>query len=177
MPSWKDATQLFPSTCTRGTHVGNIAHYDVCGPINICTPSGARFFVTFKDDFSSFCEIQLLKRKSEVPEAFKKFNAKMKTETGQETKILRSDGGGEFCSKEFEDWLGKAGIAHQVTPPYTAQMNGVAERVNRTVVESARSQIYGKKVPLELWGLAVLCAASVQNRVISSSGKVTPFQL
>ena len=87
----------------------------------------------------------------------KKFNAKMKTETGQETKILRTDGGGEFCSKEFEDWLGKAGIAHQVTPPYTPQLNGVAERVNRTVLESARSQMYGKKVPLELWGLAVLC--------------------
>ncbi len=81
----------------------------------------------------------------------------MKTETGQETKILRTDGGGEFCSKEFEDWLGKAGIAHQVTPPYTPQLNGVAERVNRTVLESARSQMYGKKVPLELWGLAVLC--------------------
>ena len=74
----------------------------------------------------------------------------MKTETGQETKILRIDGGGEFCSKEFEDWLGKAGITHQVTPPYTPQLNGVAERVNRKVVESERSQMYGKKVPLEL---------------------------
>jgi hypothetical protein len=37
--------------------------------------------------------------------------------------------------------------------------------------------MYGKKVPLELWGLAVLCAVYVQNRVISSTGKVTPFQL
>ena len=37
--------------------------------------------------------------------------------------------------------------------------------------------MYGKKVPLELWGLAVLCAAYVQNRVISSTGKVTPFEL
>ena len=98
-----------------------------------------RFFVTFKDDFSSFCEIYLLKRKSEVPEAFMKYNAKMKSETGRETKILRSDGGGEYCSKDFENWLAKAGISHQVTPPYTPQLNGVAERTNRTVIESARS--------------------------------------
>jgi transposase InsO family protein len=173
----KMSRNSFRSTRTRGTHIGDIVHSDVCGPFQICTPSGARFFANFKDDFSNFCEIHLLKHKSEVPEAFKKFNAKMKTETGQETKILRTDGGGEFCSKEFEDWLGKAGIAHQVTPPYTPQLNGVAERVNRTVVESARSQMYGKKVPLELWGLAVLCAVYVQNRVISSTGKVTPFQL
>ena len=76
-----------------------------------------RFFVTFKDDFSSFCEIYLLKRKSDVPEAFMKYNAKMKSETGRETKILRSDRGGEYCSKDFENWLAKAGISHQVTPP------------------------------------------------------------
>jgi hypothetical protein len=76
----------FLSTRTRGTHVGDIVHSDVCGPIQICTPSGARFFVTFKDDFSSFCEIHLLKRKSEVPEAFMKYNAKMKAETGRKKK-------------------------------------------------------------------------------------------
>jgi hypothetical protein len=34
----------FLSTRTRGTHVGDIVHSDVCGPIQICTPSGARFF-------------------------------------------------------------------------------------------------------------------------------------
>lgn len=65
----------------------------------------------------------------------------MKTETGQKTKILKSD-------EDFEDWLAKDGIAHQVTPPYTTQINGVAERVNRTVIESARSQMYGRKVHL-----------------------------
>jgi transposase InsO family protein len=65
----------------------------------------------------------------------------MKTETGQKTKILKSD-------EDFEDWLAKDGIDHQVTPPYTTQINGVAERVNRTVVESACSQMYGRKVPL-----------------------------
>ena len=133
--------------------------------------SYARFFVPFKDDFSSFCDIQLLRSKFEVPEAFKKFNVRIKAESGYETKILRSDGGGEYSSKGFKEWPATAGIAHQTTPPYTSQMNGVAERVNRAVVESARSQMYGKRVPLKLWGLAVLCAEHVQNRVISNMGK------
>jgi transposase InsO family protein len=44
---------------------------------------------------------------------------KMKAETGRETKILRSDGGGEYCSKDFENCLAKAGITHQGTPSYT----------------------------------------------------------
>ena len=61
--------------------------------------------------------------------------------------------GGEFCSNNFRDWFRIAldsRIAHQVTPPYTLQLNGVAESSSRTIVVSARSQIYAKKVPLEL---------------------------
>ncbi len=95
----------------------------------------------------------------------------------QQVKILRSDGGGEYSGSELKDWLAKAGIAHQVTPPYTPQLNGVAERANRTIVESARSQMYGRKVPLELWGLAIQCAVYVQNRSTPSASKVTPFEL
>ena len=69
-------------------------------------------------------------------------------------------------------------VLHQVAPPYTPQLNGVAGRVNRAAVESAQqSQVYGKKVSLELRGLVVLFAAYVQYTVISKTGKVTPFQL
>ncbi len=63
---------------------------------SIGTATDAGLKVLFSED--AVCE---LKQKSEVPEAFKKFNAKMKNETGKVAKILRSDGGGEFCSKEF----------------------------------------------------------------------------
>ena len=94
----KPPRNAFQSTRTKGTQVGDIVHSDVCGPLHICTPGGAWYFVTFKDDFSSFCDIQLWKHKSEGQEAFNKFNAKMKFETGQATKILRSDGGGQFSS-------------------------------------------------------------------------------
>ena len=90
---------------------------------------------------------------------------------------MRSDGGGEYTGTEFKNWLAKAGIAQQFTPPYTPKLNGVAERANRTLVESARSQMYGRKVPLELWGFAMQCAAYVQNRATPSASKVTPFEL
>ena len=94
----------------------------------------------------------------------------------KKVKTLRSDGGGEFCNNEFRDWLANSGIIHQVTPPYTPQMNGVAERSNRTIVESARSQMYAKAVPLEFWGLAVRCAVYVQNRTVSSTSNKSPYE-
>ena len=55
-------------------------------------------------------------------------------------------------------------------------MNGVAERSNRTIVESARSQMYAKAVPLELWGLEVRCAVYVQKRTTSSASNTTPYE-
>jgi transposase InsO family protein len=144
--------------------------------MEVATPTGARYYV-FKDDYSGWCEVQLIQRKTEEPAASKKFTSKLNAQTGEEAKTLRSDGGGEFCSNDFRDWLADSGITHLITPPYTPQLNGVSERANRTIVESARSQMYEKNVPLELWGLAVQCAIYVQNRSISSTNNSTPYQL
>ncbi len=63
-----------------------------------------------------------------------------------------------------------------MTPPYTPQLNGVAERSNRTIVESARSQMYGKRVSLEFWVLAVQCAVYVKNRTSPSARSKTPYE-
>lgn len=52
----------------------------------------------------------------------------------------------------------------------------MAERSNRTTVESSRSQMYGKKIPLETRDLAVQCAVYVQNRTMSSTSNMTPCQ-
>eukprot|EP00253_Pinus_taeda_P036329 PITA_36329 len=48
-----------------------------------------------------------------------------------------------FCSKEFEEFCKKCGIAQQKTTPYTPQQNGVAERMNKTLKERARSMLSG----------------------------------
>ena len=46
---------------------------------------------------------------------------------------MRTDGGGEYCSKEFEAFLAEKGIKHEKTNAYTPQENGVAERRNLTL--------------------------------------------
>ena len=57
--------------------------------------------------------------------------------------MLRTDNGGEFCSKEFEEFCKKCGISRQKTTPYTPQQNGVAERMKNTLMEMARSMLSG----------------------------------
>lgn len=37
---------------TRAKQVGQLIHADVCGPMQVTTPGGSRFFTMFTDDFS-----------------------------------------------------------------------------------------------------------------------------
>lgn len=161
----------------RAVSPGERIHSDLCGPFQVTTPSGNRFFATFKDDYSSWCSTRLLKNKSELASALQEFVVQVKNQTGRGVKIIRSDNGGEYLSNDLRSWLAEKGIQHERSTPYTPQQNGVAERMNRTIVEAARSMLHGKKVPLELWGEAVLCATHILNRSISSVHNVTPFEL
>jgi len=97
-----------------------------------------------------------------------KFDRKMKT--------LRSDNGREFCNKEMDDYLEKRGIQRETTAPHNPEQNGKAERDNRTIVESARTMIIAKNLPLNLWAEAVNCAVYVLNRTVWTSGAVTPYE-
>jgi len=40
--------------------------------------------------------------------------------------ILKTDGGGEFNSKEFHEYCVARGIEQEITTPYISQQNGLA---------------------------------------------------
>eukprot|EP00253_Pinus_taeda_P027719 PITA_27719 len=79
--------------------------------------------------------IYFFKKKSEVFDRFKQFKALVENQTEKKIKVLRTYNGGEFCSKEFEEFYKKSGITWQKTTPYTPQQNEVAERMNKTLME------------------------------------------
>jgi transposase InsO family protein len=72
-------------------------------------------------------------------------------ETGKRLKCLISDNGHEYFSKEFDDYCSYHGIHIEKTVPRTPQENGVSERMNRKIMERARSMILHAIFPLQLW--------------------------
>ncbi|KAE9615368.1 putative RNA-directed DNA polymerase [Lupinus albus] len=56
-------------------------------------------------------------------------------------KKLRTDNGLEFCTGEFNEFCTNHGIARHKTFPRNPQQNGVAERMNRTLLERARCML------------------------------------
>ncbi|GKA46788.1 retrovirus-related pol polyprotein from transposon TNT 1-94 [Tanacetum coccineum] len=61
----------------------------------------------------------------------------LKRYTWKKLKCIRSDNGGEYIGP-FDAYCREHGIQHQKTPPKTPQFNGLAERMNRTLVERVR---------------------------------------
>ena len=116
-------------------------------------------------------------RKSEVFEKFKEFEL-CTTECGKPIGTLRSDNGGEYISKELESYLVSKGIKHELSAPYCPAQNGVAERINRTLVESARTMMALAGLPEQYWAEAVNTAAYIRNCVITRSIKKrkTPYE-
>ena len=58
---------------------------------------------------------------------------------GRKVKVLMSDNGGEYTSKEFKDYLEGKGIKHQLSIAGRPEQNGATERMNQTLTERACS--------------------------------------
>ena len=130
------------------------------------TPSheNNRYFILFIDDFSRMTWVYFLKEKSEVFGVFKKFKALAENQSGKRIKVLRSDRGKEYTSREFERFCEDEGIERQLTVAYSPQQNGVSERKNRIVMEMARSMLKEKGLPNTFWAEAVYTAVYILNR-------------
>jgi hypothetical protein len=84
----------------------------------------------------------ILIKYSDILEVFnkiKEFKDLIKNLSERKIKILRSDNGGEYTSKEFVSFCRDVGIKRELTTPYNPQQNRVAERKNRTMLERSRS--------------------------------------
>ena len=97
--------------------------------------------------------------------------------TGNNLKALRSDNGGEFTSVEFENYLQKEGIKHQLMVPKCPEQNGIAERLNRTLIEMVRTMLANFKLPKRLWAEALATAVYLRNRSPTRAvEEKTPFE-
>jgi transposase InsO family protein len=90
----------------------------------------------------------LMKHKSE---AFSEWKTMVERQTERKVKKLRTDNGMEFCSNEFESYCKSEGIVRHYTVPHTPQQNGVAERMNRTIISKARCMLSNAGLHRRFW--------------------------
>eukprot|EP00965_Chrysotila_dentata_P128025 4233419-Pleurochrysis_carterae.AAC.1 len=76
---------------------------------------------------------------------------------------LHSDNAGELLSQEFTDFLASNHVHHSTCPPHVHQLNGVAERAIRSIMELTRSALVASGSPIAFWDFAATHAVDILN--------------
>ena len=159
----------------RAENILDLVHCDLAGPIQPIAKDGFQFALVCVDDFSGLIMVYFLKHKSDAVRATEKFLADV-APYGT-VKCIRSDGGGEFSSHEYENLLVKNHIKHEKSAPNSPHQNGTAERAWRTLFEMARCLLLEAELPKFLWTYAVMAAAYIRNRCFNPRTEKTGFDL
>jgi len=126
--------EIRKTTDTRADVVLSHIFSDVCGRMST-SHKGFNYFITWIDDKSRKTFVDGIKLKSEVVGCLKTFVERAEIETGRCVISLRSDGGGEYIAGKLQQYLKSKGIRYEITTPDTPQHNGVAERMNQTLLD------------------------------------------
>ncbi|KAK4841553.1 hypothetical protein QYF36_006375 [Acer negundo] len=134
--------RLIFSTAQHNTkEILQYVHSDLWGPSKVPTHGGNQYFLSLIDDYTR--------------------------KTSKKVKVLRTDNGLEFCKEEFNKFCRDHGIERHKTVRYTPQQNGVAEMMNRTILDKVRCLLISSGLNHKFWGEAVATATYLINRSLS----------
>mmetsp|Transcript_32844 Transcript_32844/g.79785 ORF Transcript_32844/g.79785 Transcript_32844/m.79785 type:complete len:1719 (+) Transcript_32844:1464-6620(+) len=167
-----NATHL-PHTASRyqPSHVGRLIHADIVGPFVSSRIGSYKYGLVLVDDHSRYKSVKFLRARSDAPAAVRSFvaelNAGLSTRAVAPVRVvgtLHTDNAGEFLSREFTELLDSELISHTTCPPHIHQLNGVAERAIRSVLQLARAYLTSSGVDVHHWPAAFDMAVDVLNR-------------
>ena len=153
-----------PSERTKATRLLGRIHADECGPMQVASGDmGALYMLLLIDEYSRKAYGFFLKKKSDAATKIMEWCTSVSAYHNLSIGEFHTDGGGEFASTELLQFFKDRGITVTTTPPYTPQHNAIAERMNRTILESTRAMLLHAKAPQSLWAEAAQYAIHVRN--------------
>jgi len=166
----------FPKVASRSSRKLEIIHTDLCGPMRTTSNGGAKYFMTMIDDYSRWGDVIFLRSKDEAPNKLIQFIERVERQTGIKVKQVQSDNGKEYRNQTLDSYFAKKGIQRRLSTPHTPQQNGVAERRNRTLVDSARAMLMQSNLPKSFWAEAISTANYIRNSISKSLDEGTPYE-
>ena len=131
---------------------------------------GKLYFITFIDDFSRYCWVYFTTRKDAktIHDVYILWKADAENKANAPVSYLQTDCGGEY-EKEMAEILRAGGTTHIPSPPHSHESNGLAERQNRTLKDTARTLLRQANMPPSFWTKAIKAACEIRNRLPHSS--------
>jgi hypothetical protein len=136
--------------------------FDLVGPITPNAFSTEKYALTGIDAATRFKVVIPIKTKDEAVNKLIEYNDMLKNQYGSGMKLFYTDQGTEFKG-EWTRYCKQEGILTEVSPRYRPALNGLIERANRTLVESARTMMVAAGAPNQLWNWALKLSAKILN--------------
>jgi len=114
----KLAGKHFTPTTSHVTEPLQLVQSDICGPLETAI-GGCRYMLLFIHDATRHTDEYILKYKSEALKKFKEWKALREKVSGKQVKQFLTDGGSEYTSKKFAEYLKSEGIIKETTTPYS----------------------------------------------------------
>lgn len=141
-------TQLHPHKRGKLTQtICSSISSDVCGPITPPSIQRNKYFMTLIGTASRYAFISFLASHAQVPQELTTAIEKIAQYQTYYPASVTTDNAKENTSKFVKQYLNKRGVQFRPTTPYTSQENAIAERINRTIMNSARAALTHSKLP------------------------------
>ena len=144
----KSKQKEFPiGTITEGYDVAEKVCADLCGPISSASVGGARYLQPCLEKRTHWLSISALKTKDQAGNELQGTIAYIERQTGKEVKVVQTDHGGEYTSRDMEKYFKEKGIRHQKSIRYTPKQNASVEAVNRVLMTRVMAMLGQSGVP------------------------------
>lgn len=168
----------FENNRKRAKEILQIIHTDLNGPHPTIGKGGEKYFLSFVDDYSKLAKVCCIKSKADVHTCFVEYINQVENMTGKRVKNVRCDNGKEYINKEIFKFAREKGIRIAPCPPHVHELNGVAERFNRTIMDSARCLLKEAKVNTIFWPEVIKTAAYLKNRTLANTVELKiPYEI
>ena len=168
----------FENNRTKATEILEIVHTDLNGPHAIAGTHGEKYFLSFIDDYSKASRIYTIKSKDQVYECFVGYVNEIENLTGKTVKKVRCDNGKEYLNERIYQFIREKGIVLNTCPPYVHELNGTAERYNRSIMDMSRCLLAEARVDQKFWPEVVCTVAYLKNRTLANTiENKTPYEI
>jgi hypothetical protein len=152
-------------------------HLDLIGPISPMSYKKNKYILTIVDSHTRYCSAIPISSKSDV---FATLSFAIDVEAkrfGYYPSVIHSDRGTEFANSQLESFCSKNIIRQRFSDAYTPQQNGLAERFNRTILESLKTILLDSGLRKNLWCEILSASTLTLNQVPTHRSKKSPYEL
>lgn len=141
----------FQNNRRKANDILEIIHTDLNGPHNTVGSSGEKYFFTITDDYSKLIKVFCIRSKDQVFECLTEYINEVENISNKNVKRIICDNGKEYINSRTFAFAREKGILIDPCPSYVHELNGVAERLNRTIMDMARCLMTEAKIDRRFW--------------------------